>query len=442
LIGTSTNIIISDLSAQYGYGKFSMFELSYVGLPIAVIGLVFILVAARYMMPDNANPACELENSDHRRYLAELSVPRGSRFIGSAPVKILAEEYPDIELLELIRYSHVFYPHREEVLISADDILLVKGSAESLVAILHDKSAVLPLSEKGLDFGTGKKEAFIVELIIPPQSSLLTKRLMETELAKDDDLHIIAVQRSSLHFTEKKIHDIKLRIGDILLVWCPAGRLDTLRGHPDYIVVEDVHHEMVHKKKARNAALIFGGLIIAASTGVADIMVCALAAALLMILSGCLQPSEAYRALQGEILLLIAGTIALGAAMQQTGASRIYADAFLNVFSMSSPALVLAGFLLLTSISTQILSNNATAVLLLPVAISTALNLGVNPKAFIMAVCYGASACYATPVGYQTNLLVYSPGGYRFIDYLKLGIPLNMLVLLLGSVLIPLYWPL
>jgi di/tricarboxylate transporter len=150
---------------------------------------------------------------------------------------------------------------------------------------------------------------------------------------------------------------------------------------------------------------------------------------------------DAYRSIQGNVLLLIVGTIALGTAMEKTGTSQLYAEAFLWIFSGYSPAVVLAGFVLLTSISTQLLSNNATAVLLIPIAISTALGLGVDPKPMIMAVCFGASACFATPIGYQTNLLVFGPGGYRFTDYLKLGIPLNLFVLILGTLLIPKVWP-
>jgi len=170
-------------------------------------------------------------------------------------------------------------------------------------------------------------------------------------------------------------------------------------------------------------------------------MVCALTAVFLMIATGCLQMRDAYRAVQADVLLLIAGTLALGIAMEKTGTSQFYAAAYLKLFTGFSPAFVLGGFLLLVSISTQILSNNATAVLLFPIAVSTALGLGVDPKPFVLAVCFGASACYATPVGYQTNLLVYGPGGYRFSDYLKLGIPLNLVVLLLGSLLIPVIWP-
>jgi di/tricarboxylate transporter len=170
-------------------------------------------------------------------------------------------------------------------------------------------------------------------------------------------------------------------------------------------------------------------------------MVCALAAVFFLILTGCLHLRDAYRAMQGNILLLIVGTIALGTALEETGASKFYAEVFLKLFEDFGPLFVLGAVILLTSISTQLLSNNATAILLLPVAISTALGLEVNPKPFIVAVCFGASACFATPIGYQTNLLVYAPGGYRFSDYLKLGIPLNLIVLFMGTLFIPILWP-
>ena len=206
------------------------------------------------------------------------------------------------------------------------------------------------------------------------------------------------------------------------------------------IIVEDIHHTIVHRRKVRIAVTIFAGLIFAAATGLADIMVCALTAVFFMAISGCLQLRDANRSLQPNVLLLIAATIALGQAMQKTGASQVYAQAFLSIFAKGSPMLVLAGILVLTSISTHLLSNNATAILLLPMAISTAVKLGVDPKPFIIAVCLGASACFATPIGYQTNLLVYGPGGYRFEDYFRLGIPLNLLVIILGTFLIPVFW--
>jgi di/tricarboxylate transporter len=150
---------------------------------------------------------------------------------------------------------------------------------------------------------------------------------------------------------------------------------------------------------------------------------------------------DAYRSLQGDVLLLIAGTIALGTAMQKTGASQLYAETFLSYFSGFSPTVILGAIILLTSMCTQLLSNNATAVLLLPIAISTALGIGVDPKPFIVGICFGASACFATPMGYQTNLMVYGPGGYSFIDYMKLGVPLNIFVVVVATLCIPYIWP-
>ncbi|MEJ2285515.1 MAG: SLC13 family permease [Desulfobacterales bacterium] len=409
LIGTSTNIIISDLSAEHGLGSLGMFELSPLGVPIALLGLGFMIFAAPKLMPSMHIPICELKDSEHRRYLAELQVPRGSRLIGENPASYFSHKFPAMEILELIRYSHVYYPDRDTVEIAPDDILLVKGSANDLVEIL--------------------------------KSSLLGERLVSSRLRRDPDIHIIAIKRMKLHYAEPQVKDIRLKIGDILLVRLPEASLERLRGGSDFIIAEDVHHEIEHKRLARRAFLIFGAMIVAASTGMADILVCALAAAFLMLLTGCLQLRDAYRAIDGRVLLIIIATIGLSAALEKTGTSEFYARTFLSMFTGLSPAYVLSGVIILTSISTHLLSNNATAILLLPIAISAAQSLGVDPRPFIIAVCFGASACFATPIGYQTNLLVYGPGGYRFSDYLKLGLPLNLLVLVMGSLFIPLIRP-
>jgi di/tricarboxylate transporter len=264
---------------------------------------------------------------------------------------------------------------------------------------------------------------------------------METHVARDDEIHLIAIKRTGLHFTERQINEAQLRTGDILLVWCHDEKLAAMRSETDYLIIEDIHHEIVHKRKAWTAFAIFAAMIAAATAGVADIMICALAACFAMIITGCLQLRDAYGALQGRTLLLIAGTIALGGGMEKTGASRLYAEEFLSVLSNASPVVILGGVILLTSLGSQILSNNATAVLLFPVAVSIAAQIQVDPKPFIIGVCIGASACFATPIGYQTNLLVYGPGGYRFSDFLKLGIPLNLIVLVTGTILIPMIWP-
>lgn len=441
LIGTSTNIIVSDLSMQYGLGPLSFFELSIVGVPIAVIGILFLLVASPKLMPSLANPVCQIQDSENRRYLAELEIPRGSDLIGKNPATMFNEKFPAVTVLELIRYSHIFHPDRDVVSVAADDMLLVKGSVNDLVAILDQEAVALLSSEKGLSFGVAKNESLVVELIITPQSSMLGQRLIETRLIKDPDIHVIAIKRSNLHFTEKQVRDVRLKNGDMILIWCYGDKLTEMRAETDYLIIEDVYEEIVHKRKTWIAMSVFVAMVAAAALGLADIMVCALTAGFLMVFTGCLQMRDAYRALQGNILLLIAGTIALGAAMEQTGTSQLYAKTFLSFFSGLSPGFVLGGMILLTSIGTQLLSNNATAVLMVPIAVSTAVGLGVDPRPFVIGICFGASACFASPIGYQTNLLVYAPGGYKFSDYLTMGVPLNLLVVISATVLIPMVWP-
>ena len=441
LIGTSTNIIISDLSITNGYEGLSMFELSSLGVPIAVTGIILLYFIAPKVLPDLANPTCQLQDSDHRKYLAELKIPEKSNLIGKSPDALFAEKYPSINVIELINKSYIYHPIRDKIVTSEGDILLVKGSLNDLVAILHNEQVGLPTSSKGLTLGAQKDAPIVVELIISPHSSLRGRKIQQTELAKDPDIHIIAVKRSNLRMSEKQIQDVKLKTGDILLVWCHESKLESIRTETQYIVIEDVYEELVHKRKAAWSIINFVCMIGTATLGIADIMTCALTAAFLMIITGCLQMRDAYRALQGDVLLLIAGTIALGVGMQKTGASQLYAESFISIFAAYSPTIVLGALILLTSICTQILSNNATAVLLLPIAISTALGIGVDPKPFIVGICFGASACFATPVGYQTNLMVYGPGGYSFMDYMKLGLPLNGFVVIASTLCIPYIWP-
>ncbi|MFO7557767.1 MAG: SLC13 family permease [Desulfobacterales bacterium] len=442
LVGTSTNIIVSDLSAIYGYGELKMFELTVLGLPIAILGLIFLWLASSRIMPGHAAPVCEIEDREDKRYLAQLLVPTDSPLIDQNPLEVIEKKYPTLTIIEIVRKSRYIDLSDKSATLLDNDIMLVKGSADDLVAILQSKTVMLPHAEEGIQFSSGMENDLIVELIVPPQSSVLRDRLLSTSLQGDSDIQIIAIKSRRLHYSEQKIQNVTLRIGDIILVRCPKKKLDQIRSGGDYIIIEDVHHAIVDKSKARGAFLIFAGIIAAATSGLADIMTCALTGVFLMAVFGCLRLRDAYRALEPEVLLLIVSMIALGNAMGKTGATQIYAENFLRLFQGAGPQFVLFGIILLSSISTQTLSNNATAVLLLPIAISTAIALGVNPKPFIIGVCFGASACFATPIGYQTNLLVYGPGGYRFSDYLKLGIPLNILVILLGSFFIPVIWEL
>ena len=441
LIGTSTNIIVSDLAATYGFEELTMFELGKIGVPIALVGMIFLLVIAPRLMPARTAPVCDLEHGKAKRYIAELIVPTGSPLVGVDSITALAEKELGLNVIEIFRRGHVLDPDRSRVTVQPADILLVKGSAEDLLTCLKKQVLELAHGEEGMTFGGGLKDDLVIELIVPPASRLLRSPLLSTVLQHDADIRIIAIRSRRSHYTYRKIQNVRLKIGDVILIRCPRHKVSKIRNSTDFVIIEDIHHAMIDKEKAGIAATIFTGVVGAASLGLADIMVCSLTGVLLMTLTHCFSLKDAYRSLQPEVLLLIVGTIALGLAMQKTGATTLYANLYLDLFQGMRPELILVGIIVLTSICTHILSNNATAVLLLPIAISTAVTLGVNPKPFIVGVCFGASACYATPIGYQTNLLVYSPGGYRFSDYIKLGLPLNLIVILLASILIPMVWP-
>jgi di/tricarboxylate transporter len=441
LIGTSTNIIVSDLANIEGYDQLSMFELGRIGVPIALMGLLFLFFVAPKLMPGRIGPVCELDESKENKYIAELIATEKSPLVGRRDISQYVEENLGLDVVEIFRNGGIIDPSRQNVTIIPDDILLVKGAAQDLISCLKTKHLSLVQGDDDFTFGGKPEEELIVELIIPPLSSLLREPLISAELQYDSDIRIIAIRSRMSYFSYRKIQKVKLKIGDIILVQCPRNKLDKLRNSSDFVLIEDIHHTIIDKQKAGIASGIFAAVVLAATLGLSDIMICALAGVFLMTITHCLSLKDAYRSLQAEVLLLIVGTLALGLAMQKTGATELYAEAFLTLFHGMGPHIILFAIIFLTSVSSHILSNNATAVLLLPIAISTAVSLGVDTRPFIIGICFGASACYASPIGYQTNLLVYGPGGYRFSDFIKLGLPLNIMVIVLAGLFIPVFWP-
>lgn len=441
LIGTSTNIIVSDLSSKLGYKAIGMFELAPLGIPITVMVMLFLYLAVPRVMPDHKEPVCELSGKNTPHYLAEFLVPPDSKLVGWNPTAFLSESYPGVELFEVVRGPIIHYLEREQVELAANDLLLVKGTANDLVSILKSKAVELPHKLQGVDFKTWDDKSLIVELVITPQSRIIGEQPVKSNLQHELGVQIIAVKRRGIHYSEQKMSHLKLSVGDILLIQCSRDRLDEIRAKPDLIILEDIHHQMISKGKAPLALSIFVGMILAVTMGLAEITTAALTAVFFMLATGCLQLRDAYRSVDVQVLLVIVGTIALGSAMEKTGADRVYAEAFLTPFRGQAPGLILAVFIFLTILFTELMSNSATAVLLLPIAISTALSLGVSPRPFIIGVCIGASYGFAIPAGYQTHMLVYGPGGYRFSDFLKLGIPLDLLSWLACSLLIPQIWP-
>lgn len=303
-----------------------MFELSAIGVPIAVSGIIFLVLVSPKVMPGRTAPVCELDEEKGTKYIAELIVPDQSTLVGNDTIIETVEESLGLTVVEVFRNGNIFDPSRTRIALKPEDILLVKGSAENLVACLKKQVLELAHGEEDMAFGSGQEDDLIVELIVPPLSSLLHEPLLSTDLQNDSDIQIIAIRSRQHHYSYRKIQTVKLKIGDIILVRCPRAKLSKIRNNSDFVVIEDIHHAMIDREKAPIAAGIFIGVVLLATLGLTDIMSAALAGVFLMTLTRCLSLKDAYSSLQSDVLLLIIGTIALGLAMQKTGATQLYAD--------------------------------------------------------------------------------------------------------------------
>ncbi|MCB1182892.1 SLC13 family permease [bacterium] len=440
LIGTSTNIIVSDLAADRGIAPLGMFELARVGVPLAVVGIILVLLLADRLLPRTHPPIFHHAHGARHRYIAELFVPADSPAVGRDPAEALRSGREAPEVHEVLRGRRVLFPPTDDCTLAAGDLILVSATAAELVAVLERGHVTLPtLAGRPMD-EPYREDTQLVEAIVPPESHLLGRRIGGTHLGLGDGLRVVGAQRRRRHYEAGKLNQLRLAVGDILLLQCSELRLSRLQADPDLIIADSAVPRPANIRKAPVAVVVFAGMVAAAAGGVTDIMTAALAAAFLMLVSGCLRLHEAYEAVDVPVLMLIVGTISLGTAMTSSGAADLYARGFLSVFEAGGPRVVLAAFVVLTSLLSHVLSNNSTAVLLVPVALATAGAYGVDPRPFLVGICFGASACFATPIGYQTNLLVYGPGGYRFADFLRLGMVLNLVVWVGASVLIPRYW--
>ncbi len=439
LIGTSTNIIVSDLAVQNGMAPIAMFELSLVGIPMAMGGAVYLYFASGRMLPSHKEPIGEIKKRDKTRYISDVVVPEKSPLVGQDAQLVLSEKFPNVELFQIYRNFVILDPIRDRVILQPDDEMLIKASAQHLAQILESRAVVLPSGEE--ETRPHDSSHRILELLVQPNSNAIGQSLSRFMASLDAHIKVLGVNRHWKHYPAGKVRNLRLGLGDIILVQTPLDHLEQIRSAEELMVVEDVHKTIINRKKAPLAMGIFLLMIVAATFGIFNILVSAMTAALLMIMTGCISLREAYRSLDPKVLILIIGTIALGNALSITGAADLYTEWFLKPFDGMSPYIILSMFILLTSVLSLFLSNNSTAVLLMPIALSTAAALQVDPRAFIIGLCFGASACYATPIGYQTNLLVYGPGGYVFKDYLKLGIPLTIGVWIVSSLCVPLLWP-
>ncbi|MFQ5744027.1 MAG: SLC13 family permease [Acidobacteriota bacterium] len=443
LIGTSTNLLVHGLMLDAGLRGIGMFEISRLGLVLAAAGLAYMFLLGHRLLPDRGSVTAYLQGAQRgaSEYMTEIQVLANSPLVGQTVQEVFSETHAEVRLLQVLRGEQVLWPPLEQVVIGPGDVFLLKGDVNELVD-LYNKEGVelLPaLRVEAARFAV--KDMALGEVVITPNSSLVGRTLTEVQFRQHYGVSVMALQRHNVHLREQLIN-IRLRVGDVMLVMGDAEEIRRLATSDEFIALEGVQEVFVRKDKAPIALALVVGLVTLASFGLGSVMVLALAAAALMVITRCISMREAYDSINLSVLVLIGGAIALGKAMEVTGTASMLAGWVVGQLGVLGPVAVLSGIYLLTVVCTELMSNSAAAVLMLPLALSAAAALGVDPRPFAIAVAFAGSAAFSTPIGYQTNTLVYGPGGYRFLDFTRVGLPLNILLWILASFLIPLLWPL
>lgn len=440
LIGTSTNILVSSTAAQLGQPPLSMFELAKIGLILTVAGIAYLLTLGRKLLPSRDTLASILQTTDSKQYLTEAVVLANSPLKGKKLADTPLANQPKARVLEIIRAGEPLLAPLNEVVLESGDRLRLTTQLASVVD-LNSQAGVelLPKVKLGVEL-IGSRKAVVAESVVGPHSALIGHSIREMNFRRRYGVLVLAVHRQGVSLREN-FADVRLQYGDTLLVEGPESAIKELRNGHDFLLLLDVPHTPKRRRKQGLAVGVIVLVIALATLNVMPIAPLAVMGAVLVILTRCLEMEEAYQAVEWKIIFLIFGMLALGMALEKTKGAELIAHAILNGFGSFGATAVLAAIVLIASVMTAFLSNNAVAVLLTPVVIQAAASLHVSARPFIIAVAIGASACFATPIGYQTNTLVYGAGGYRFSDYLKVGLPLNLLCCALAVYFIPKFWP-
>ncbi len=439
LIGTSTNLVVSGIAENQGLTPFAMFEMGKLGLILTGAGILYFVIIGQWLLPAGGGQslavAYQLE-----QYITELRVMPKSPLIGKTARETGFGRQHDVTLLEILRGNQRLFAPADEP-IQPGDVLLVRGRVQDLMELRAPWKLEIEAEFKFTDDALRRSDLTLVEAVVAPGSRLIGRTLMAEQFRQTRGAIVLAIHRwgQTLH---EKIRQVRLRTGDSLLLLAPAAAVSLLRGNRDLLLLERGNEPVaVRRHRAPVAGGILVLVVLLATLNVMPIVLAAILGCIAMVLTRCLTLDEAYAAVDWKVIVLLAGVLPLGTALEQTGAARMIADGGMWLVGGLGPVGALAVVYLLTLILTELMSNTAAAVMMCPIALSTAAGLEVDPRPFLMAVTFAASVNFATPVGYQTNLMVYSPGGYRFSDYLRVGIPLDILFAVLAIWLIPRFWP-
>jgi di/tricarboxylate transporter len=441
LIGTSTNILASGISQKLGYGQFHLFQFTALGIITFIIGLTYLAVAAPKLLPSRKQSSGDLVSQQYglKDYVTEVIVTPRSNLIGQTLRQSEVQRKFDFDVLELIHNGNHFPQPIADKILSEGDVLLVRGSKEDLLKIKDERGLeILPdvkFNGDSLATELSQGEEGIGEVLILSNARLIGSTLKDLRFRQRYNATVLAIRRGE-ELIRERLGKVPLRFGDLLLIQGPKESFLGLQTTRELLVMEQREFENLRRDKAWIAAAICLGVIVVAAFDWMPILVSALAGVALMVVTGCLKPGEIYGAVRWDVIFLLAGLIPLGTAMENSGATQWLADNLLAFGGNLSGYWILLFFFVATSVLTEILSNNASVVLMIPIAVEVAKSLSLNPYAFMFAVTFAASNSFMTPIGYQTNTMVYSPGGYKFTDFFRLGGPLNLLMAIVTPLLI------
>jgi di/tricarboxylate transporter len=440
LISTSSNIVVSGIMDRYGLDPIGMFELTPLGIPIACVGIFYMLTIGKRLIPQRAAGRELAEDFGLGPYLSEVVVQKGSKLAGKTLDESGFGRDLDLTVVRVIREGKSPILPQGATVLQEGDVLIVEGNRAEILKI-KDTAGLDIRPDVELSVAGQEEEGIVLaEAILVPGSPLIGRTLKSYELRDRHGIQVLAIHRHGVSLRDK-LSRIRLRLGDALLLQGTQNRLASLQDRNVLRVVGAQLEERLRIRHAWPAIGIFAAAIAIAATEVVSLGVAFMAGAFLMFVTRCLTPEEAYRDIEWGVLILIGSMLALGAAMQETGAAELLAGYIVRLAGSADPVWLLTGFFLLTVMLTQPMSNQAAAIVVLPLALETAFAADLNPRTFAMMVAVGASVSYLTPLE-PACMMVYGPGRYRFFDFLRVGALLTVAIYLIAILLVPRLWPL
>lgn len=445
LIGTSTNLLVSSLTERAGQEPFGMFELTPLGLVYLAVGMAYLLLLAPRFLPDRASIESLTRKYEMAPYLTELRVLEDSKLVDRTVRGVEMSSRYDVTVVAVLRGGERITEEIRVLRLRPDDVLIARGAMQNLIRLRDEMRLALLSDVKLSDEELAGGEQVVAEALVSPNSSLIGRTLLQVDFRRRFGAFVLAIRHAeeTLH---TRLARTPLRFSDTLLIVTSEARLAELRRHEDLIITSKLDLQLRRQRLWWLPLALIPGIMILAAAGVVEIVVGVVVSSILLLAVGVTTPRESYRAVDWSVVLFIAAFIPVGEAMVRTGLADMLAAVVLAPEAHLPPGVAawaaISVLYLVTSVMTETVTNNAAAIVLTPVALSMAETLGADPRPFVFAICFAASASFMTPTGYQTNMMVYGPGSYRFLDFTRFGAPLNLVFWLVASVLIPILWPL